>query len=166
MIADNYLPLYNGRNQGGQVMPLLPEVFNPDSNAVVGTIGGIAGTAFAWALWMRRQMSKNKVEITRDRAEVHIIQTLIHERDTALQHAEESRKREEAAWAAKAESARLIGEMSAQLEQQTKVIKLLEGRIESLRKDVHWLRNQLYGEKLKADLDAAGVPPAQGSDDV
>jgi hypothetical protein len=142
---------YHLKNCVGNAMTMPPEI--PDGATLLGTLAGSAASIAAFALAFRKRLWKDKVEVTRDAAEVNIIEALQEERDKLIKELDESRERERDAWALRAEASKLIGELSAQVKQQTKVIELLETRVESLRKDVHWLRNQLYGEKLKEDLD-------------
>jgi hypothetical protein len=146
----NLLPYgYDVGRHGDDTMT--PEM--PDGTSLWTAIGGGVASLTAFALAFRRKLWRDKVSTSHDAAEVNIIESLQKERDSLLVQLGESQEREREAWAQRADAAALIGELTAQVRQQTKVIELLEARVESLRRDVHWLRNQLYGEKLMEDLD-------------
>lgn len=115
----------------------LPEM--PEGSGFVG----IGVSAVAALLALRRKIWKDNVEVSRDKAEVHIIESLQKERDQALAELAQSREREREAWQIRADAAKLIGELTAQVRHQSDIIATLEQRVVGLQREMQDLRTQL-----------------------
>lgn len=116
---------------------------------------GIWGSAVAGMgliLWLKRYLSRDKVEGSRDAAEVNLLAALQAERNALLEELTETRKREVEVWQARNEDARLIGELSAQVAHQSDLIKTLTEQINSMRRDMHTLRDAIATVKTEEML--------------
>jgi hypothetical protein len=115
-----------------------------------GSTGLLAaiGAFFGGVLWIRKKFSR--VELVKDETEVNLIKTLIEERDKARLGEAESRGREDAAWRARNDDAKMIGELSAEVRNFRSIeaerlaqIKELTEQVHTLRKEIHNMRDEL-----------------------
>lgn len=111
--------------------PVLPDV--PQ-----GSLIGIAASFVAAVLWLRRKLSKDSVHAKHDEAEIDLIETLIKERDQARADLAQARTREDEAWKARNEDAKMIGKLEAQVE-------ALRQELVALREEVHRYRAEREG---------------------
>lgn len=124
--------------------------------------GGIVGAVIAIIyaiMWLRRTWSSDGVGVVRDRSESQILETALRERNEALEAAHE-------AWRTRAEDAKQIGLLSAQVEglkelnhKTNNEVHLLRLLNEKLNKEVELLRIQI--EALSRQLQAAHGRGAQ-----
>lgn len=119
----------------------------PDGAGIWGSAGGV----LALLLWLRRYLSRDKVEANRDKAEVNLLAVLQEERDLARKGEAEARAREEEAWRARNADAKLIGELTAQVKHQSSIIEHQSQTIASLEAQINTLHNDVLA--LRALLD-------------
>lgn len=110
---------------------------------------GMGASALALFLYLRKKLSRDKVDIHSDEAQINLVKSLQQERDHAIKELGESRKREESAWLARNEDARLIGKLNALVEHQSGVIARLEEQVAGLRADLHNLRDGMNSNTLR-----------------
>lgn len=117
-----------------------------------GSIWGIGASAVAALLWLRTKLSKQNVEVTEDSAKISLIEVLQKERDQARHGEAEARKREDDAWKARAEDAKLIGELSMQVKNLAKINETLEQQVATMREELHKMRDELATLKTGQQL--------------
>lgn len=104
----------------------------PDGTALLSAVGG-AVTSF---LVLRRRVSRVKVEVVKDQAEVNLIALLQSERDRAITSESEARKNRE-------EDAKLIGELETKVAYLTEINVEMKKQIVEMRKEVQALRKEM-----------------------
>lgn len=104
------------------------------------TIGGSV-------LWLRRKLSSDRLAMQRDSGEGQFMETVIRERNQAIEDARRAMEEARAAWEARAHDALQIGTLSAQVESLRELNKVLN-------EEVHLLRIQVaqLGTRLNAIL--------------
>ena len=80
-------------------------------------------------LSLRRRLSRDNVEVVKDRTESELITKLVQERDKYLENARE-------AWRTRAEDAKRIGELSTQVQHLTEDNENLRRNVKQLRTEV------------------------------
>lgn len=115
--------------------------------AVLGAVATAIGGTFGGALWVRKRMSGDSLEIDRDKRERSVMSDLQHERD--LWHTEVQRMRAEldAAKQATAEQT-----MRARLSEGD--YQILLQRYDRLRRRASWLANRLIAAGLLDPIEA------------
>lgn len=109
--------------------------------AFFGLVGGL--------MWLQRKMSQDKLDNTRDSSEVLLLKTIISERNEAIDRADK-------AWAQRAEDARLIGQLSSEVESLGRInqktndeVKLLRMVNEHLKTEMQSLREEFKAMRLQ-----------------
>lgn len=108
------------------------EVPIPDATAgssIVTAVVSILGAI----LWLRRRLSRDNLEVSKDSAEKNLLVTAIAERDKAIASAEE-------AWESRTKDAELIGKLSSDVEHLSAINKNLLEEVERLRAEINDLR--------------------------
>lgn len=130
-------------------MPFIPPELPEGSS-----IWAAGGTAVAAFLWLRKRLSADKLDITKDQAQIDLIASLQKERDQARLGEAEARQREDAAWKSRHEDAKLIGTLTAKVEALTMTNEALTKQVATLQKDLHDIRNYIHSEKMKGEANA------------
>ncbi len=121
----------------------------PEGAAVGGSILGVVLFAIGTVLTLRKKLSKDNLEITKDRAETDLIKTY---QDTIRTLQEQNAKLDinaRDAWRTRAEDAKRIGELTSKVEHLSEVNASMEKTIEQLRGEVsaaHQTTNELREE--------------------
>jgi hypothetical protein len=89
--------------------------------------GGAGAGLLGTVLMLRRRLSRDSTEMTKDRAEAHIIQTALLERDAARAEAR-------AAWAEHQADAEAIARLTAQNVHQAKEIERLTAEFRAFKR--------------------------------
>jgi len=131
-----------------------PQMLNDIANqgaihggSVVGAVLSVAGGL----LWLRRRMSRDRLEVKKDSAETQLLEIIIKERNAAMDDARE-------AWSNRAADSKLIGALQAEvhglreLNQKTnnevELLRLLNARqsddIETLRREINAVKEQIH----------------------
>jgi hypothetical protein len=115
----------------------------PDGFYAGGGVLGVATTLVVLALGLRKRLSRDNLELTKDRAETDLIASLhstiksLNENNTKLdQNARE-------AWSTRAADAKQIGELSSKVEYLTRANQELREENTLLRASVESMRGQL-----------------------
>ena len=133
----------------------------PDSMITGGSISGAAVTIVLFVLAFRKRLSKDNLELTKDRAETDIIQTYreqvkaLHEQTAKLD--ENARE----AWRTRAEDAKRIGELTSRVEHLTEVNTRQENTIVVMRTRVEHLSSMVRSllppaDRLRFDVSNNG----------
>lgn len=99
---------------------LLPEI--PQGGGILAACASVVAAVF----YLRRKISRDGLEVTKDGAEGAMLETAIAERDKAMATAAE-------AWKVRTEDAKLIGKLSSDVEHLTKANEKLTAEVGSLR---------------------------------
>lgn len=113
-------------------MDLIPP--NLPESSPMWTLG--AG-ALASLIYLRRFLSRQSVDISKDGAESNLIKTLQDERDRAMAAAEK-------AWETRAEDAKLIGELSSEVKASRAVIDELKNQLKDLKANMAEVLAELH----------------------
>lgn len=100
------------------------------------TIAATATSIVAGLIWLRRFLSREKVDLTKDLAEGHLIKTLQSERDKAMETAQQ-------AWAVRTEDAKQIGTLMAKVEHLSAINANLVSSIEELKQEFALVKQEL-----------------------
>lgn len=115
-----------------QAIPDPPPLFS--TNQYEGPVSWVINAAVAFMVavfWLRRKAHRDNTEITKDKAESNLVQTLREERDRAMREARE-------AWARRTADAERIAELAT--------------KNEYLERDVQALKHQVSDLTLRLDL--------------
>lgn len=105
-------------------MNITPEL--PEGSALSALGAGV----FASLLYLRKFLSRQGVDIKKDGAEYHLIETLQAERDKAMAAAER-------AWSVRAEDAKLIGELTSEVKASREIINELRSQLGKMSEELH-----------------------------
>jgi hypothetical protein len=98
-------------------------------SALLTLVGGM--------MWLRRRISRDSVEGVKDRSEKSLVQTLQHERDSAVNSEKE-------AWKTRTDDAKRIGELTSEVKHLTRTNVALMEDVTMLRVEVKALRDMLH----------------------
>ncbi len=114
-----------------------PELFNvPLVSYGSGALGSIL-TLVGTALWFRRKISRDNLEIARDVSEKKLLTVITEERDRAVLAAEQ-------AWRTRTDDARLIGQLTGEVKHLTEANIHLIRDVGSLRDEIAQLRDIIH----------------------
>jgi hypothetical protein len=122
-----------------------------------GTVVTSIMSAMAAVLWVRRKLSKDNVELAKDRVEASVLQTISAERDRAVLAAEK-------AWQTRAEDAKLIGQLNGEVKHLSHMNCDLIKEVENLRNDFQQLREVilcLLPRVINMDISDTPYTPEQ-----
>lgn len=128
--------------------PSLPDML-PGVTPSVGVLSSVSAVLVA-LLWVRRKLSRDGLEVTKDASEGKLIVTLAAERDKAMESARE-------AWRSRADDAKLIGQLSSDVAHLTKTNEGLTTELTDLRGEVRELKDMV---NLLLPIQNLGLSPA------
>jgi len=111
-------------------LDLLPNA--PEGTGVTGIVAAIIGIV----LWLRRRVSRDGLEMSKDSAETTLILTLQAERDKAMDAAER-------AWSTRTEDAKLIGKLSSEVESLTRINMEMREQMREMKMELHAMHQQI-----------------------
>lgn len=123
-----------------------------------GTFWGALMTAVIAISFIRKRLSRDKLEVRADDAHIKLVEKLQEEKDKALHDLATARAREDSAWLARNDDAKLIGKLSMQVEHLTELNQHLQEQISLLREELQDMRNELAVFK--------GAPPVRLLKDI
>jgi hypothetical protein len=112
----------------------------PSDGTTLGTLG--AGV-LASLLYLRKFLSRQNVEVSKDSAESNLIRTLQSERDKAMAAAEK-------AWETRAKDAQMIGELTAQVSSLRELNEIMRQQMSDMKTELHQVRLELEAMRNEA----------------
>lgn len=110
------------------------------------SIWALGASALASLVYLRRFMSRQRVDLKKDDAEANLIKTLQEERDKAMAAAEK-------AWETRAEDAKLIGELTGEVRACREIIERLQAKVDELQNGMHEMSMEMQRMRNDCDCD-------------
>lgn len=126
-----------------QVDQAVDQALIKGTDMIAGGLMTIVFTLIGAVLWLRRRISRDSLEVKRDRGEGNLLEIVIGERNNAMADARD-------AWAHRAKDAERIGQLTAEVHMLRILTDRQESEISSLRQEVREMRAEINAMRGKS----------------